>query len=270
MIFFVGEQILEDNRPKEHIENNEVITTLTESTNGDKSDHKKDVSRDHDKKSSKRSHKDKDRKTSRDRIHSKDHSSHKSLNKEHEHSRKRSRSRDRSSKHSSRRRSKSRDRDKHRRSSHKSSRHKKEEHRGSSTDKLDKKSKEILEQLVDNKIVPPLEDKLWKHVPPQEEVLPAPVVESDSDHEPTSTVTIPTPPRNNELDESMGHSSTESVNKPRTDTEDSNESTTSKLKSEIIWQGVINMIDVAQISITAHEVSGNIYSLIVNNIFYCK
>lgn len=58
----------------------------------------------------------------------------------------------------------------HRRSSHKSSRHKKENH--NTTDKLDKKSKEILEQLVDKQIVPPLEDRLWKHVP-QEETLPA-------------------------------------------------------------------------------------------------
>lgn len=54
-------------------------------------------------------------------------------------------------------------RDRHRKSSHKSSRHKKEIH--SATDKLDKKSKEILEQLVDKQIIPPpVEDRLWKHV----------------------------------------------------------------------------------------------------------
>lgn len=53
-------------------------------------------------------------------------------------------------------------RDRHHRSSHKTSRHKKE---GIvPTDKLDKRSKEILEQLVDKQIVPPLEDRLWKHV----------------------------------------------------------------------------------------------------------
>lgn len=106
----------------------------------------------------------------------------------------------------------------------------------STTEKLDKKSKEILEQLVDNKIVPPLEDRLWKHVP-QEDIVPGKYLkiqnffntavncyistvlilfsyllisknakfvaapESDSDHEPSSTVTIPTPPRSQESDE---------------------------------------------------------------------
>lgn len=54
-------------------------------------------------------------------------------------------------------------------SSHKSSRHKKHE-TISSTDSLDKRSKEILEQL--NKIAPPvIEDKLWEHVP-QEDIVP--------------------------------------------------------------------------------------------------
>lgn len=35
---------------------------------------------------------------------------------------------------------------------------------------LDKRSKEILESLVDNKILQPLEDKLWKHVH-QEDII---------------------------------------------------------------------------------------------------
>lgn len=85
-----------------------------------------------------------------------------------ERSRRRSRSRDR--KHGDyKKHSRDRDRERHRKSSHKSSRHKKDII--SSTDKLDKRSKEILEQLVDNKIVPPLEDRLWKHVP-QEDIVP--------------------------------------------------------------------------------------------------
>ena len=36
--------------------------------------------------------------------------------------------------------------------------------------------------------------------------------------------------------------------------------TSPQTKSDEIWRGVINMIDVAQISITAHEVSGSTYS----------
>lgn len=83
-------------------------------------------------------------------------------------SRRRSKSRDR--KHGDHKKhSRDRSRDRHRKSSHKSTRHKKDII--STTDKLDKKSKEILEQLVDNKIVPPLEDRLWKHVP-QEDIIP--------------------------------------------------------------------------------------------------
>ncbi|RZC42273.1 death-inducer obliterator 1 [Asbolus verrucosus] len=252
-----GEQILEDNRPTDSIDNSEVITSLTDGSNGEKVDSKKDSSRDGDKKSSKHNHK--ERKSSRG--DSKEHRSHRSSSKDR--SRKRSRSRDRNSKHVDRKRSKSRSRDRHRRSSHKSSRHKKNTHRGSSTDKLDKKSKEILEQLVDNKIVPPLEDRLWKHVP-QEDIMPTPLVESDSDHEPTSTVTIPTPPHNNELDDfaaaqlpSETKSDKKFIAKEKGETEDRVTSPVSKLRSEEIWRGVINMIDVAQISITAHEVSGD-------------
>lgn len=32
-----------------------------------------------------------------------------------------------------------------------------------------------------------------------------------------------------------------------------------KPSSDYVWKGTINMVDVAQISITAHEVSGNFY-----------
>lgn len=94
-------------------------------------------------------------------------------------------------------------------SSHKSSRHKKD------IPQLDNKSKEILEQLVDKQIVPPLENRLWKHVPHEDMTTGiylheqrlfnlinsffvchlAPNPDSDSDNEPSSTVTIPTPPR---------------------------------------------------------------------------
>jgi hypothetical protein len=191
-----GEQILEDNRPTDHIDNTEVITSLTDGSNGEKGERKRDISRENDRKSSKHSHKDKERKPNKEKSDSKNYHGHRSSSRDGDRIRKRSRSRDRNSKHVDKRRSRSRGRDRHRRSSHKSSRHKRDAHRGSSTDKLDKKSKEILEQLVDNKIVPPLEDRLWKHVS-QEDILPTPLAESDSDHEPTSTVTIPTPPRNN-------------------------------------------------------------------------
>lgn len=127
-----------------------------------------------------------------------------------------------------------------------------------STEKLDKRSKEILEQLVDKQIVPPLEDRLWKHVP-QEDVAQPTNTESDSDHEPSSTVTIPTPPRNNEVEESQ--SAPPKVEK-ESDANVSPEKDRSKSASppvllpECIWKGTISMVDVAQISITAHEVSG--------------
>jgi hypothetical protein len=258
-----GEQILEDNRPTDHIDNTEVITSLTDGSNGEKGERKRDISRENDRKSSKHSHKDKERKPNKEKSDSKNYHGHRSSSRDGDRIRKRSRSRDRNSKHVDKRRSRSRGRDRHRRSSHKSSRHKRDAHRGSSTDKLDKKSKEILEQLVDNKIVPPLEDRLWKHVS-QEDILPTPLAESDSDHEPTSTVTIPTPPRNNTDTEEYvgGQIVAENKNdklpaKERTEPDATVASPISKTKSEEIWRGVINMIDVAQISITAHEVSGD-------------
>ncbi|XP_018574106.1 death-inducer obliterator 1-like isoform X2 [Anoplophora glabripennis] len=264
-----GEQVVEDDRT-DKTDNAEVIKSLTEGSTLDTGEAKRDNSKERDKKSSKHSHKDKDRDRDRDRKSSKDkeHRSHRSSSKDKERdrdrSRKRSRSRDRSSRHSDhkkRSRSRDRDRDRHRKSSHKSSRHKKDIM--STTEKLDKKSKEILEQLVDNKIVPPLEDRLWKHVP-QEDIVPAP--ESDSDHEPSSTVTIPTPPRSQESDEfsssQMSNETKNSLVVPENDKEVSQveERSTSPPPRNApteIWRGTINMIDVAQISITAHEVSGD-------------
>lgn len=190
---FIGEQVVEDDRT-DKTDNAEVIKSLTEGSTLDTGESKRDGSKDRDKKSSKHGHKDKDR----DRKSSKDkeHRSHRSSSKDKERyflfnftikstnfsrsyhiyvfrdrdrSRKRSRSRERSRHSDHKKRSRSRDRDRHRKSSHKSSRHKKDII--STTEKLDKKSKEILEQLVDNKIVPPLEDRLWKHVP-QEDIVP--------------------------------------------------------------------------------------------------
>ncbi|XP_063913585.1 death-inducer obliterator 1-like isoform X1 [Zophobas morio] len=253
-----GEQILEDNRPTDHIDNTEVITSLTDV---EKSERKIDSSKENDRKNHKHGHKEKekDRKSNKERSDSKSHHSYRSSSRD-DRSRKRSRSRDKNSKHTDRRRPRSRGRDRHRKSSHKSSRHKKGSHRGSSTEKLDKKSKEILEQLVDNKIVPPLEDRLWKHVP-QDDILSAPIIESDSDHEPTSTVIIPTPPRNSESDDFLtnqpiGENKNEKLfGKERV--EEDGLTTSPQTKSDEIWRGVINMIDVAQISITAHEVSGD-------------
>lgn len=128
------------------------------------------------------------------------------------------------------------------------------------TDKLDKRSKEILEQLVDKQIVPPLEDRLWKHVP-QEDVVPVPNVESDSDHEPSSTVTIPTPPRNNEVDEPSTVSTKSSDKGSDSDGGVGKDgirggSSPPRPPPEFVWKGSISMVDVAHISITAHEVSG--------------
>lgn len=128
-----------------------------------------------------------------------------------------------------------------------------------STDKLDKRSKEILEQLVDKQIVPPLEDRLWKHVP-QEDITPAPNLESDSDHEPSSTVTIPTPPRN-EVEEPQPQVAPPKEDK-ESDPEVSGDRDSVKSDSPVrspadfVWKGTIGMVDVAQIFITAHEVSG--------------
>lgn len=127
------------------------------------------------------------------------------------------------------------------------------------TDKLDKRSKEILEQLVDKQIVPPLEDRLWKQVP-QEDAVPAPSMESDSDHEPSSTVTIPTPPRNNETEEPPAApaktNKADSVDGSTTVKEVIRSSSPPRPPPEFIWKGTISMVDVAQISITAFEVSG--------------
>ncbi|KRT83205.1 PHD finger motif containing protein [Oryctes borbonicus] len=202
-----GEQVFEDDRPTDQTVT-EVITGLgADSTSTDKEEAKKELSKDRDRKSSSSKHK-KDKNRDKDRISSKEKNDSKDRRKEHRSiskdkdrerdRRKRSRSREHS-RHSDKRKSRSEDRDRHRRP-HKSSRHKKEIH--NTTEKLDKKSKEILEQLVDKQIVPPLEDRLWKHVP-QEDVVQAANVESDSDHEPTSTVTIPTPPRSNDPDETQ-------------------------------------------------------------------
>lgn len=147
----------------------------------------------------------------------------------------------------------------HRHSSHKSSRHKKEIH--VSTEKLDKRSKEILEQLVDKQIVPPLEDRLWKHVP-QEDIIAAPAAESDSDHEPSSTVTIPTPPRNTEPEEPPQSAPVKEEKEEETTDAvvekdvDKGGVSPPRLAPDFIWKGSISMVDVAQISITAHEVSG--------------
>lgn len=126
------------------------------------------------------------------------------------------------------------------------------------TDKLDKRSKEILEQLVDKQIVPPLEDRLWKHVP-QEDILPVPNVESDSDHEPSSTVTIPTPPRNSEAEELQAvsaKSDKENELEINADKDVISVGSPPSPPPEFVWKGSISMVDVAQISITAHEVSG--------------
>ncbi|XP_074031171.1 uncharacterized protein isoform X2 [Leptinotarsa decemlineata] len=254
-----GEQVVEDDRV-DKIDNTEVIKSLTEGAPLDSGELKKDLSKDNEKKSgTKNKERDRDRKSGKD----KEHRLHRSSSKDdRDRSRKRSKSRDhKHSEHKKHSKSKDHDRDRYRKSSHKTSRHKKDI--VSSTDKLDKKSKEILEQLVDSKIVPPLEDRLWKHVP-QDDILPA--IESDSDHEPSSTVTIPTPPRIPENDEYTGGQTPEgeknqpiSPDKEKDSSDFSGRSTPPppKSKSSEIWRGIINMIDVAQISISAHEVSGD-------------
>ncbi|KAJ8913501.1 hypothetical protein NQ315_017051 [Exocentrus adspersus] len=251
-----GEQVVEDDRT-DKTDNAEVIKSLTEGSPLELDESKKDGSKDREKKSSKHSHKDKDRdkERGRDKKSSKDkeHHSHRSSSKDKDRSRDREKGKKRD-----------KERDRHRKSSHKSSRHKKDVI--SSTEKLDKKSKEILEQLVDNKIVPPLEDRLWKHVP-QDDIVPA-AAESDSDHEPSSTVTIPTPPRSQESDEFSSSQMSNADDKlnvsvpdnPKEPSAVEDERSTSpppKSAPTEIWRGTINMIDVAQISITAHEVSGD-------------
>ncbi|KAK9888802.1 hypothetical protein WA026_001025 [Henosepilachna vigintioctopunctata] len=256
-----GEQVVdEDNRPSDKVDNTEVIRTLTEDQIPEGKDSKSDVNKDSQKKgSSKHSHRDKDRenKSSKDRSSLKDHKKKRSASKDRDRSRRRSSSKDRSSS-SKKERKRSRSRDRRRKSSHKSTRHKKESSHISSTDKLDKKSKEILEQLVDNKIVPPLEDRLWKHVP-QDDVVPGPA-ESDSDHEPSSTVTIPTPPQNIEGDEGAQIAEVKIVRPLETKEPEIERSMSPPLprkQASEIWRGTISMIDVAHITITAHEVSGD-------------
>ncbi|KAF5285659.1 hypothetical protein FQR65_LT13089 [Abscondita terminalis] len=290
-----GEQVLEDNRPSDAVDNTEVIMGLgAEDGSSESTPETKKDSKDKDKKTSKHSRADRhhDRKQSKDRDRSgrRDRKrEHRSSSKDKGHH-KRSRSKD-SSRHSDKHRSRSKERDRYHRSTHKSSRHKKDIQ--SATEKLDKKSIEILEQLVDNKIVPPLEDKLWGNVQ-QEDVTTGnsitqtihdnklssvPVPESDSDHEPTSTVTIPTPPRVGETEEpeDTPTSLTDETIRKEDSGDDSNaynkdlvDSVPSSIdesigesppppqyKSDCIWKGSINMVDVAQISITAHEVSGD-------------
>lgn len=112
-------------------------------------------------------------------------------------------------------------------------------------------------------------------------------VDSDSDHEPTSTVTIPTPPRSIEQEEQNTTQQPEvktevktEIAKPRHDprltrggteeakvekTEDKEEEKESPItvenkitsisKESIVWEGNINMIDVAKFIITLHEVN---------------
>lgn len=111
--------------------------------------------------------------------------------------------------------------------------------------------------------MPPLEDRLWKHVP-QEDITPAPNEESDSDHEPSSTVTIPTPPRNIEPEEAQpAVVKKEKEVEVRQEVEAEKQPPPEKSSSparpppEFVWKGSISMVDVAQISITAHEVSGD-------------
>ncbi|XP_030765439.1 death-inducer obliterator 1 isoform X2 [Sitophilus oryzae] len=280
-----GEEVLEDNRPGNKIDNTEIIKSLTEGSTlhvgeDDKKHSSKEKDKDRDKRgSAKHAHKDKnrekDRHSSKERKdRDKEHRSRRSSSRDKDRSRKRSRSKDRSrhekkkdkrSRSKSKERERSRERDKSRdrhRKSHKSSRHKKG-NLISSTDNLGTKAKEILEKL--NKIAPPFEDKLWKHVP-QEDLTPgnAPV-DSDSDHEiPSSTVTIPTPPRSQESDEfqtqisqSSNDSKSSSKNREVAVLEERGLSPPPKQLPSQIWMGTINMVDVAQISITAHEVSGD-------------
>ncbi|KAF5299967.1 hypothetical protein FQA39_LY11340 [Lamprigera yunnana] len=287
-----GEQVLEDNRPSDAVDNTEVVMGLgaddgsSESTANGKKDKERD------KKSSKHSRTDRhhDHKQSKERERSsrKDKKRERRSSSRDKSRHKRSKSKD-SSRHSDKYRSNSREKDRYR-SIHKSSRHKKDIQ--SATEKLDKKSKEILEQLVDNKIVPPLEDRLWRHVQ-QEDITTAPIAESDSDHEPSSTVIIPTPPRVGENEEisPIAGSDEKSMDGNKltcfkmvikmtlSDSvddvymkDDADPTTNSiddigqsppppRFNSDYVWKGMINMIDVAQISITAHEVSGDCIAL---------
>ncbi|ENN78709.1 hypothetical protein YQE_04881, partial [Dendroctonus ponderosae] len=273
-----GEEVLEDNTIGNKADNTEIIKSLTEgSTLDTNADVKKNNSKDRDKSRDKRStskhgHKEKNRDKKRHVSRDKREKDNKRRSSSHDRSRSRKRSRSRSKdsktekKREKRSRSRSRDererskdRDKYRKLSAKASRHKKTGNT-SATDSLDKRAIEILEQL--NKIAPPVEDRLWKHVP-QDDIVPgnAPM-DSDSDHEvPTSTVTIPTPPRTQEVEEISSQLSMEgkavSKLKEADPEEDKGRSPTAKEPRGAmqIWSGTINMVDVAKISITAHEVS---------------
>ncbi|ERL86208.1 hypothetical protein D910_03619, partial [Dendroctonus ponderosae] len=275
-----GEEVLEDNTIGNKADNTEIIKSLTEgSTLDTDADVKRNNSKDRDKSRDKRSsskhgHKEKNRDKKRHVSRDKREKDNKRRSSSHDRSRSRKRSRSRSKdsktekKREKRSRSRSRDererskdRDKYRKLSAKASRHKKTGNT-SATDSLDKRAIEILEQL--NKIAPPVEDRLWKHVP-QDDIVPgnAPM-DSDSDHEvPTSTVTIPTPPRTQEVEELSSQLSMEgkavSKLKEADPEEDKGRSPSAKEPRGAmqIWSGTINMVDVAKISITAHEVSGD-------------
>ncbi|CAH1977659.1 unnamed protein product [Acanthoscelides obtectus] len=253
-----GEQIVEDDRV-DKVDNTEVIKSLTEGSTLETVETKSEKDK---KSSSKHSHKDKDRDRTKDKKSS--HRSRRSSSRDR--SRKRSRSRSRSrdyrkdhKKHRSKDRSrdrnkeKSRDKDRHKKS-HKSSKHR--DRATEELEKLDKKSKEILENLRESKILPPVlppEQRLWKHVTLADDE-PAP--ESDSDNEPTSTVTIPTPPRSQDDDYQSSIDQKSEKDKSISEMERST-SPPPRTKPTELWTGIINMPDVAQISITAHEVSGD-------------
>nr|CAI5865175.1 unnamed protein product [Callosobruchus analis] len=261
-----GEQVVEDDRV-DKVDNTEVIKSLTEGSTLEAVEAKSEKDKDK-KSSSKHSHKDKDRDKSRDKKSSKDHRGRRSSSRDRNRKRSRSRSRSRSrdyrkdhKKHSrskdrsrDRNKDKSRDKDRHKKS-HKSSKHKKE----IVEEKLDKKSKEILESLRESKILPSVEERLWKHVPPGDEYVPGKAAESDSDHEPTSTVTIPTPPRSQDDDyqSSLEQKSVMSDKDKSIGEVERSTSPPPRTKPSEIWKGCINMPDVAQISVTAHLVSGD-------------
>lgn len=144
--------------------------------------------------------------------------------------------------------------------------------------------------------MPPLEDRLWKHVKHEDIAPTGNAAESDSDHEPTSTVTIPTPPRSADPDESKRVTADEESSLKRTPMSETSNLKVEKIKQEpeevpektipspalplssstkpvtvkeepatavappvapMAWKGTVNMVDVAQISITAHIVSGD-------------
>lgn len=248
-----GETVFEDDRAKDAV--GDVLANPVPEAGGlpePEDDEEKKHRRDKDRKSS-REKDNKQRSKSKDRDR-----------------KKRSRSRDRS-RHSDRDRRRSRSRDRHRdrdrdrERRHKSSRHKKEEEKKEktiNTEKLDKKSKEILEQLVDKQIVPPLEDKLWKteevvQTPVIEPVAPPSLPESDSDHEPSSTVTIPTPPRVPEADDSSKKPDAVEILEKEPEKESQKTIPEEPMGQEPLWKGAINMIDVAHIAINAYEVTGD-------------